>query len=124
MNQATEPDARTAAERQVAAVARRYLESWYSGDADGMAAVLHLELAKRTVDDTGNLREVSRRRMVDLTEAGGGERDDPTIEVIVDDVTPIMASVRVRSSDYVDFLQLLRTSSGWQIVNTVFDPTP
>lgn len=111
-------------EDEVEAVARDYIEGWYSGDVERMARSLHADLVKRipvpdSVDGSG-LRAVSRARMIELTGQGGGEDPDAAVEILVDDVSTDIATARVVSPEYLDYLHLARTGEGWKIVNVLF----
>lgn len=109
----------------VEAAVRLYIDSWYRGEADGMGRSLHDELVKRTVDaeagaGSGALSEVTRAQMVEYTAAGGGADPDAPVEVVVDHVEGDIAAARVGTSHYLDYLHLVRTADGWQIVNDLF----
>ncbi|MBT8212085.1 MAG: nuclear transport factor 2 family protein [Acidimicrobiia bacterium] len=104
----------------VAAAAADYIEGWYHGDAARMDRALHDELMKRTVDEEGSLRVVTKERMIELTESGGGEDPDAEFEIVVDGISGDIASARTLSPEYVDHLHLLRTSQGWKITNVLF----
>jgi hypothetical protein len=58
--------------------------------------------------------------MLELTAGGGGDMADPEYETVVFEVSEDIASVRVTSPEYVDFLQLARATDGWKIVNVLF----
>ncbi len=109
--------------RQVRRVAEDYIRGWYLGDAVRLGRSLHPDLVKRTPSDAGaSLRLVTRQRMVTLTEDGGGDRPDAPTEVVVDHVEDDIATARVVSPDYLDYLHLAKTPDGWQIVNILFHP--
>lgn len=98
-----------------------YIEGWYSGDVARMDRCLHDDLAKRIPTSAdGDLRAVSKARMLELTAGGGGEMSDPEYETVVLQVSQDIASAVVTSPEYVDFLQLARTTDGWKIVNILF----
>ena len=115
-----EPDAADLAE--IEARARDYVEGWYSGDADRMDRALHDNLVKRTPVGGGeaDLREVRKARMIELTASGGGEMPGAAHEIHVDDVSADIATVRVHSPEYLDYLHLAKTDDGWKIVNVLF----
>jgi len=108
---------------QVKATAEDYIVGWYTGDTARMDRALHPDLVKRILDSEGSngeLRVVTKDRMVELTAAGGGEDPDADFEVTVDDVSDTIASVRVLSPEYLDYLHLQKTTDGWKIVNVLF----
>lgn len=107
------------------AIARDYIDGWYSGDMERMDRSLHTKLVKRTADvESEDLRVVSRERMLELTAGGGGNAPDAENHVVVDDVSEGIASVRVVSPDYVDYLHLVKTRVGWKIANVLFRTRP
>jgi hypothetical protein len=116
------PTAQTASDTDtVEATARDYIDGWYSGDVERMDRSLHAELVKRSADkESDGLRPVTRARMVELTAGGGGNAPDAESRVVVDDVSDGIASVRVLSPDYVDYLHLVKAPDGWKIANVLF----
>jgi hypothetical protein len=110
---------------EVESVALDYIEGWYQGDARRMERALHEELVKRTLNEGdaghGDLRSVSKARMVELTRASGGRGvADPAIRVVVDDVSGNIASARTYCADFVDFLHLVKISGAWSITHVLF----
>jgi hypothetical protein len=107
---------------EVEAIARDYIEGWYTGDVARIGRALHDELVKRIPggENPGSLREVTKARMVELTAADGGEAPDADVEVLIDDVSTDIATVRVLSPEYLDYLHLAKTSDGWRIANIMF----
>lgn len=90
-----------------------------------MGRALHTELVKRIpVNEEppgeSGLQPVSRARMLELTAAGGGEDPDADFEIFIDDVSTDIATARVVSPEYVDYLHLARTPDGWKIVHVLF----
>lgn len=106
----------------VQAAVRDYIEGWYAGDVVRMDRALHHDLAKRIPQEDGErgLRSVTKERMLALTADGGGDMDDPAYEMAVDEVAGDIASVRLVSPEYVDFLHLAKTEDGWSIVSVLF----
>lgn len=104
----------------IEAVISDYIEGWYQGDGERMDRALHTDLVKRTLDDKDQLRFVGKGRMMELTAAGGGEMSDPEYQVSVDDISATIASARVISPEYIDYLQLVRVGDGWRIANVLF----
>ena len=106
---------------QIQAVTSDYIQGWYSGDVERMDRCLHADLVKRIPTSTeGDLRAISKARMLELTAGGGGEMVDPEYETVVFHISQDIASAAVTSPEYVDLLQLARTTDGWKIVNILF----
>ena len=106
---------------QIKAAAADYIEGWYSGNVERMDRCLHTNLVKRIpLSEAGELRMVTKARMLELTSAGGGEDPDPDFETVVFEISGDIATARATSPEYVDFLQLAKTTDGWKIVNVLF----
>ena len=71
-------------------------------------------------DPEVKLRMVPKSVMVELTGKGGGEDPDAEYQIFVDDIEKDIATGRVLSPEYLDYLHLVKTSKGWQIVNILF----
>jgi hypothetical protein len=114
-----------AARLSIEATIRDYIEGWYEGDVDRMNRSLHDDLAKRmpvssAAQEAADLREVTKPRMVHLTAAGGGGTPGAAYRIEVHDVSGRIASARVHSLEYLDYLHLVHTGAGWKIVNILF----
>ena len=86
---------------------------------------LHDDLVKRIpIKDSSDiditLRMVPKSRMVELTGKGGGETPNAEYQIFVDDIEKNIATARVLSLEYLDYLHLVKTNEGWQIVNILF----
>ena len=105
----------------IEATIKDYVEGWYNGDAARMDRALSDDLAKRirTADD-GSLRAVTKQRMVELTEDGGGESPGAEYSIEVHHVSGPIASARVHSLEYLDYCHLVETDAGWKIANILF----
>lgn len=107
----------------IEACVRDYVEGWYQGDAQRIDHCFHPDLVKRILDTgsaTGELRMVTKSRMVELTAAGGGEDADAEFAIVVHDVSDTIASAQVLSPEYLDYLHLVKTPAGWRIANVLF----
>ena len=113
----------------IKAAARDYLDGWYAGDAERMTRALHPDLAKRTVRvmESGEpvLNTLSASNMIAYTRSGFGKGkanpDFPT-EVHILDVSPVTASVKTVSHEFVDYLHLAKIKGEWKIVNVLWEP--
>lgn len=104
-----------------------YIEAWLSADADRMADCLHPDLVKRSIEhdgasDHGSVDTMSHRDMVDATGRGGGRNHPQGYEVTIRDAFRNIATARVDSARYVDYLQIARFEDRWRIVNILWAP--
>jgi hypothetical protein len=117
----------TASPADVAAIARvatEYFQSWFAADGERIRACLHPALAKRTPEPQGakslTLHEDPTEQLVIDTASGEGTGFDPSQEVIVLDVFRDIATVKVRSAPFVEYLHLARFDNRWLIVNALY----
>jgi hypothetical protein len=113
---------------EVRATALDYFEGWYEADAQRMARSLHPELVKRWAGDTDGVhlgKALDKAAMVTQTAEGGGRDTRPQDPIAVDviEVYGDIATVVVRSPEYREYLHLVRTPQGWQIVNAFYRMT-
>jgi hypothetical protein len=118
--------------RDLAAItetARDYIESWLDGDGDRMRRCLHPDLVKRTVERDAGSGEwtlgppADAALMVEWT-LENVRVDDPAeraYEIIVVDVFRHIASVRVLSRPYMDYLQIAKIGDRWVIANVLWE---
>ena len=126
-----EPDDRDAARGEVEKTALDYIEGAYSGDAERMERALHPELTKVLLNrhrQTGQqfLYKMGASDLIEGTRAGLGplEEGKRNIEVDVYDVAFDMASVKVASAMYIDYLQIAKVNGEWKIINVLWVPNP
>lgn len=109
-------------------IASLYSQAWYEGDSLKMSKVLHPELIKRSVlnyEHTGNdiINDLSYNIMMQYTIAGYGkntpkEKQNDKIELL--DIFENIASVRVESTDYVEYIQLVKYNDEWKALNIIW----
>lgn len=107
-----------------------YFEGWFEGDPARMERALHPELAKRSLGgaELDWLDSTTAPEMIEATARGVGktplrEGQDARIEVEIEEIYETIANVTVRSAIYREYVHLIRTGSGWKIVNTVWQRT-
>ncbi len=108
---------------EITRTALDYFEGWFDGDVARMDSALHLDLVKRSAGNAaGSLGITTKERMLELTAAGAGAADatDRRLDVTVLDVFQGIASVRVRSAPYYEYLHLVHTRDGWKIANALY----
>ena len=102
-----------------------YFDSWFEGDSQRMAHVLHPHLAKRRAADSGSeLLEVPADDLIQDVASGPQTGYDRAYEVRVVDVGQDMASVVVHSDPFTEYLHLARFDDGWKIVNSFYRRNP
>lgn len=104
-----------------------YIEAWLNGDADRMADCLHPDLTKRSIDTDPNsgrpsIDAMTHRDMVEATRAGRGTKLPRGYEVTIEDAFRNIATARVDSARYVDFLHIARFADRWRIVSVMWEP--
>jgi ketosteroid isomerase-like protein len=111
----------------IVAAVHDYFDGWFDGDADRMRRALHPDLVKRSPgpDQESALDFITADQMIGWTADGAGRRvaaglTDRGIEVDVLDVSGDIASVRVRSEPYHEYLHLVRAGDGWKIANALW----
>jgi len=114
----------SAADREkIIASATDYIEAWLDSDPARMARCLHPELIKRSVEtdpDTG-LRTVDVLTRDVMVEATRKERRlARPYEVTLLDAYGDIATVKVLSSAYMDYLHVARWGDGWLLLNVLW----
>lgn len=104
-----------------------YIEGWYEGNADRMNRALSPHLSKRRIVSSEEIWDVSKDWMVEATANGKGRLDEPKKgrkEITILDRTETMASVRIVSEKFMDYLHLAKADNIWIIVNALWDYIP
>jgi hypothetical protein len=106
-----------------------YIEAWLDGDHERMARCLHPDLVKRAVGYGDQARgpwidTMTRDDMVAETGEGRGRGMARPYDVSILDAYGNIATVRILSSVYLDYLQLARFGDRWQLVNVLWQRRP
>ena len=114
---------------KILASATDYIESWLDGDAERMARCLHPELTKRSIEVAPGtagctVESLSRDDMIQATAEGRGKRYERPYEVSILDAFGDIATVRVFSSVYMDYLHVARCGDQWQLLNVLWQRRP
>ena len=119
-------DGRAWDESAIRDVARAYLESWLDGDGERMRGALHPMLAKRGLDYGPDSAPTAIHHLDTdymVASAGRGPRSQygRTIEITILDLADNLASVKVVSEPFIDYLHLARLDGRWSIVNVLYE---
>ena len=109
--------------------AQDYAEGWFTANAERMRRCLHPDLVKRSIwhdqkNDKWNVRRtLTAEIMVEYTREGGGS-EHPAHEKVFDvevlDVFLHIATVKVLSYPYMDYLHIAKMDGRWQIVHCLY----
>jgi hypothetical protein len=109
---------------EIRAAAVDYMQSWLDGDADRMRRCLHPDLAKRRVRDTATgdlaLWEVPARDLIDDAMGGPKLQYAGDFEITILDADDEVASVRILSQPFNEYLHLARFGDRWLVVNALY----
>jgi hypothetical protein len=112
-------------------VALDYIEGWFAGDSARMRRALHPDLAKRAVvrDRQGRLYLDLQSASMLVRAAGFGFGTElpaaqrwATVQIL--DVDGDLASVKLHSTQLVDYMHLVRWDGEWKILNVLWDSRP
>ena len=110
---------------KILASARDYIESWLDGDAERMARCLHPQLVKReSLEADPSVETITRDQMVQWTGEGEGKNLERPYEVSILDAFGDIATVRVFSSAYMDYLHVARSGNAWLLLNVLWQRRP
>lgn len=120
---ATTQQQKTSEESAVRATVTDYIEGYYTGDAARMEKSLHPHYLKHTISGVeGQLRmtEKTGQQMVqDVRTAGPVNPRDRREEITVLDVQGDVASAKLLTAHWVDYLTLTKWNGEWKIVSVV-----
>ena len=99
-----------------------YFESWFDGDVARMRRCLHPALAKRRPprDAETELYDVSYDEMIEDVSGGPKVGIDRRIRVTVLDVVEDIATAKVDSAVFDEYVHLARIEGRWLIINTLY----
>ncbi len=112
--------------------ALNYIDGWYAGDTLRMDKALHPDLVKSTpvsIEQTKGavISTLSKSYMVEMTKMGVGKkapREKIKNEVKVLDIHENIASVKVTSFEFTDYLHLIRVNGDWKILQVLWVSQP
>jgi hypothetical protein len=113
----------------VTTAALDYIEGFLERDPDRHRRAYHPECIKRrfvTDEKSGidELQVLSPQIMVDYASTGNVEISNCEVEVVIDDISEGMASVRVYSCHWVDFLHIVKAEGPGGCFTSLGTPDP
>ena len=108
----------------ITAAALDYLEGYVSGDAVRHARAYHPEAIKRryTEDEDGifSMINLSPQTMSDYAATQDSPDEADSAEIFIDDVAHDIASVRIYSPRWVDFLHIVKARGEWRLLHVTW----
>jgi len=106
----------------VRATVTNYIEAYYAGDARRMEQTLHPHYLKHMIHGSIPVREKTGDEMVREVRTNGAvdsPQSDRTEQVKVLDVAGNLASAKLITPHWIDYMTLSKTSDGWKILSVV-----
>lgn len=101
-----------------------YCEGYYTRNPVQTARAYHSECLKRdyvvTEDDVWYLRVMTRASMVDVAGVERRKVDRPDYNIIIDDVSDTIASVRLYSDMWIDYLHVVKARGEWKLLHAAY----
>ena len=97
-----------------------YVEAWYTGDAERHARAYHDECIKRIYAPNGSIELVSPAAMYDYCAAGDTVLDGAEWTIEIDDIVGSVASVRIPSTLYVDYVHVAKARGKWGLFHVTY----
>ncbi len=131
-NPAPQAPAAAGAEADKAAILEtvlNYADGYYEGSAERMAKAVHPLLSKRSLmpaqeGGPSRLSTMNSEMLIEIARAGRGKLppEQRGVKAEVLDVAGNLATARVFTAQFNDYLHLLRTENGWRILNVLWRP--
>jgi hypothetical protein len=99
-----------------------YIEAYYTGDAARMEQTLHPHYLKHKIHGDIPMREETGPQLVQAVRNGGGthmEQRQRTEQVTVLDVAGNIASAKLVTPGWVDYMTLSKVNGEWKILSAV-----
>jgi len=106
----------------VRATVTNYIEAYYTGDAARMEQTLHSHYLKHKIHGDIPMREQTGRELVQAVRSGEGTRmaqAQRTEKVTVLDVAGNIASAKLVTPGWVDYMTLSKINGEWKILSVV-----
>ena len=101
---------------------RNYIEAYYTGDAARMERTLHPHYLKHMIHGDIPMREKTGEDMVEAVRSQGVPeipQAQRTENITVLDVSENIATAKLVTPGWVDYVTLLKSDGGWKILSVV-----
>jgi hypothetical protein len=106
----------------VRATVRDYIEAYYTGDARRMEQTLHPHYLKHMIHGNVPIREKNGLQMVQEVRSQGPSDlpvTERTEQISVLDISGDIASAKLVTPHWVDYMTLSKSDGGWKILSVV-----
>jgi Putative lumazine-binding len=106
----------------VASTVRNYIEAYYTADAARMGATLHSHYMKHIIHGDIAIREKTGPEMIEAARANRAADlapADKTEQISVLDVSGDMASAKLVTPHWIDYMTLTKSEGKWKILAVV-----
>jgi len=104
----------------VEATVKNYIEAYYTGDAPRMQQTLHPHYLKHMIHGDIPMREKTGAQMLrEISSSSSIPAADKTEQISVLDVAGDIASAKLVTPHWVDYLTLAKSDGGWKILSVV-----
>ena len=105
----------------VRATVTNYIQAYYVGDAERIQSTLHPHFLKHVIHGNIPMREMTGVDMVTAVRKGQSDiaKADQTEQVTVLDISDDMASAKLVTPGWVDYMTLAKENGGWKILSVV-----
>jgi hypothetical protein len=115
---------KTSEEAAVRATVTDYIEGYYTGDSARMEKSLHPHYLKHTISGTDGQLKMTEKTGLQMVEdvRSNGRQKNPSNkkeQITVLDVAADIASAKLVTADWVDYLTLTKWNGEWKIVSVV-----
>ena len=113
----------------ISAVARNYMEAYYTGNAQLMQQTLHPDFHKRTLHNVNGKLEITEDTMESMVQGvnEGSGKNIPVNERVknieVLDIYKDVASVKVTTGRWIDYMHLSKVNDEWRVLDVVLQYT-
>jgi hypothetical protein len=116
-------------DKEIKQTVLNYIEAWYRGEPERGEKSLHQELAKRIVrvdPETGknHLEMMSASRLAERWRSGDGKKtpeEHQLKDITILDIYGNMASVKLETGAWVDYMHLAKFNNEWVIINILWE---
>jgi len=99
-----------------------YMEGWYESNQSRAIGALHPDVVKRNIDDNG-LQELTTEVFIELMKNGEGSKftGDRQITITILDIFKNIATLKVESAEYYDYVHIGKVNGSWVIINVLWE---